>query len=711
MQELYKTIFDLSSEGIAIHNNEIIIEANKAFANIFGYHSVDELTGKAFINIHFPEKSQKQISQKLLKTEARYETEGIRVNGEPVYLECHSKQIHFKGENRRVVVVKDISENKKKLIESEENYKKLFMSAGDAALVFKDNVIIDCNKRAEKLLKAQREQIIGFSPWDTSPKKQPDGSNSAEKALKMIECAKLGVLYEFEWQHVNFNNELLDIEVTLSFLDTEKNIFIATWRDITAYKRAVKTLKVSEEKFSRIFYSSPDSITLTSVKTGQIVDVNKSFEKIFGYSRVEAIGKTTMMLGIWSKLTDRDQMITKLKGKRTIRDMELELCKKFGEIITCLLSGEFIEIEGEQFILAITKDITERKKSESLLIESEERNRMIIDNVPVVIWKTNADGITDFISDNVEWVYGYTPTEIYSNGKKYWLDRIHSDDMRHVEEAFRNLFEENIPFDIEYRIKTKQGDWIWLHDFANIVQEENGIDYALGVFHNITKQKEAQLALKESEQKIFRTMVSSEERERERYAKELHDGLGPLLSTSMIYLHTMLDEKNTETLKEYIERTYGLLKEAVQSIREISNNLSPDILKKFGIIQAVRSFIEKLKLVSKIDFVINSNLEYRLPETLEFTIYRTITELINNTIKYARAKKIDINIQYSEGNLNLSYSDDGVGFDYEKVKEKSRGFGLTNLENRILKLGGQYDYFSAPEKGTNVNIIIQTSCL
>jgi len=711
MQELYKTIFDISSEGIAIYNNGIIIEANKAFANIFGYNSVDELTGKAFFNIHFPEKSQKKISQKLLKTEACYETEGIKVDGEPVYLECHSKQIHFKGEKCRVVVVKDVSENKKKLIESEENYKKLFMSAGDAAIVFKDNIAIDCNKRAEKLLKAQREQIIGLSPWDMSPKKQPDGSNSAEKALKMIESAQLGVSYEFEWQHVDFNNELLDIEITLSFLDTKKNIFISTWRDITDYKRAVKTLKVSEEKFSKIFYSSPDSITLTSVKTGQIVEANKSFEKVFGYTREEAIGKTTVMLGIWSNLTDRDQMIAELKGKRTIRDMELELFKKSGELITCSLSGEIMEVQDERFILAITKDITERKNAESLLIESEERNRMIIDNVPVVIWKTSADGITDFISDNVEWVYGYTPTEIYLNGKKYWLDRIHSDDIQNVEEVFRRLFEENIPFDIEYRIKTKQGDWIWLHDFANIVQEENGVNYALGVFHNITKQKEAQSALKESEQKIFRTMVSSEERERERYAKELHDGLGPLLSTSMIYLHTMLEEKEIETLKEYIDRTYGLLEEAVQSIREISNNLSPDILKKFGTVQAVRSFIEKLKLVSKIDFVINSNLECRLTETLEFTIYRTITELINNSIKYSRAKKIDINIQYNEGNLNLSYSDDGVGFDYEKVKEKGSGFGLTNLENRILKLEGQYNYFSAPGKGTNVNIIIQTSCV
>jgi signal transduction histidine kinase len=173
----------------------------------------------------------------------------------------------------------------------------------------------------------------------------------------------------------------------------------------------------------------------------------------------------------------------------------------------------------------------------------------------------------------------------------------------------------------------------------------------------------------------------------------------------------MKDEKEPEKLTEYIDRTYGMLEEAVQSIREISNNLSPAILSKYGIVEAIQAFIEKLNLVSKIDFTIQSSLKFRFPEIIEFTIYRVIIELINNSIKYAKAQKINININYVIDNIEIQYFDDGQGFEYEKIKMRKLGFGLINLESRIRKLGGKYEYFSSPGKGIKVNIKIQTNYL
>jgi len=209
---------------------------------------------------------------------------------------------------------------------------------------------------------------------------------------------------------------------------------------------------------------------------------------------------------------------------------------------------------------------------------------------------------------------------------------------------------------------------------------------------------------KNMEKKIYTVMVEAEEKERARYAKELHDGLGPLLSTSMIYLNSLKKKETNENLIELIDRTDGLILEAMKSIKEISNNLSPEILRKYGLVQAVRSFIEKLTLVSEIEFEINSNLELRLQAITEFTLYRTLIELINNTLKYARASKIAIVFTEDKNVLNITYSDNGQGFDYDKALGINAGFGLLNLENRIEKIGGKYIYQSEPGKGVNVFI-------
>lgn len=211
---------------------------------------------------------------------------------------------------------------------------------------------------------------------------------------------------------------------------------------------------------------------------------------------------------------------------------------------------------------------------------------------------------------------------------------------------------------------------------------------------------------KNMEKKIYAVMVEAEEKERARYAKELHDGLGPLLSTSIIYLNSLKNKEKDENLIEYIERTDGLIQEAMSSIKEISNNLSPEILRKFGLVQAVRSFIEKLTLVSGVEFEINSNLESRLQAITEFTLYRTLIELINNTLKYSMASKITIAFNEDKSVLNITYSDNGQGFDYNKTLKTSTGFGLLNLENRVKKIGGKYIYQSEAGKGVNVFISV-----
>ena len=133
-------------------------------------------------------------------------------------------------------------------------------------------------------------------------------------------------------------------------------------------------------------------------------------------------------------------------------------------------------------------DITERKRAEEALTASERKYRSLVQNIPDVTWTTDREGRTVFISSNVKGVYGYTAEEIYAGGDT-WLGNIHPDDRARVERAFHELLTQKKRYDIEYRIRRKDGTWIWLHDRSVSSYEQEGQWYADGVFSDVTERK------------------------------------------------------------------------------------------------------------------------------------------------------------------------------------------------------------------------------
>ncbi|NQT72038.1 MAG: PAS domain S-box protein [Chloroflexi bacterium] len=159
--------------------------------------------------------------------------------------------------------------------------------------------------------------------------------------------------------------------------------------------------------------------------------------------------------------------------------------------------------DGElQKIVVNFADITELKQMEETLRESEQKYRSLITNIPDVTWTTNSEGNTVFISPNVEEVYGYSPEEFYRGSDDLWLERIHLDDVDKTKNAYRSLFEKGKGFDVEYRIKRKDGKWIWLHDRSINTYEKDGSFYADGVFFDITERKRAEEALQKAHDEL-----------------------------------------------------------------------------------------------------------------------------------------------------------------------------------------------------------------
>ncbi|MBN2347361.1 MAG: sensor histidine kinase [Bacteroidales bacterium] len=223
------------------------------------------------------------------------------------------------------------------------------------------------------------------------------------------------------------------------------------------------------------------------------------------------------------------------------------------------------------------------------------------------------------------------------------------------------------------------------------------IIYIRKIFRMIKMAEATKLVL---DRKILRTIIRTEENERKRFAKDLHDGLGPLLSNVKMSISALeISEKIPDNL-EVLSNMKILINEAISSIKEISNNLSPHILDNFGLTIALQSFSDKIKKTGLIDIQLITNIHnIRFNYNIEIILYRVICELINNTVKHAHAGNISIQIMKKDKLLNVIYEDDGVGFEIDENIGSTSGMGFSNMISRLNSINGKIVFKNKKNNG------------
>ncbi len=240
------------------------------------------------------------------------------------------------------------------------------------------------------------------------------------------------------------------------------------------------------------------------------------------------------------------------------------------------------------------------------------------------------------------------------------------------------------------------------------------VSFAIGVFmiQRIFKyMKRVEDSRRLTEKMFLNAIIQTEEKERKRFAKDLHDGLGPLLSTVKMSVSSLAQFEHDKASQEIVANTEMVINEAIKSLKEISDNLSPHVLNNFGLLRALRNFTNKINATKAIRIQLKSNLaDERYSNNIEVVLYRVVCELINNTIKHASAKNISIDLQHQEGVLSIDYRDNGKGFNKEKLEELPMmgGMGFSNIYSRINSLKGDIQIESEPKKGTHVYIQVNT---
>jgi signal transduction histidine kinase len=220
-------------------------------------------------------------------------------------------------------------------------------------------------------------------------------------------------------------------------------------------------------------------------------------------------------------------------------------------------------------------------------------------------------------------------------------------------------------------------------------------------------QKQMDELRKANESRVLSAIVRTEENERLNFSKELHDGLGPLLSSVKMAISARGRSEKPENEALIMANAEKLIDESITSLKEISNKLSPHVLNNFGLKKALKSFISKLPIIDGPTINLESNIEdRRFHYNLEVILYRVICELISNSLKHSKARNVYITLMADDIALSLDYLDDGVGFDSEILELSEKGLGFSNIRSRIKSLNGTFDIYTKLNEGVRVNITI-----
>ncbi len=214
---------------------------------------------------------------------------------------------------------------------------------------------------------------------------------------------------------------------------------------------------------------------------------------------------------------------------------------------------------------------------------------------------------------------------------------------------------------------------------------------------------------KQIKKQVLRAILRTEENERKRFAKELHDGLGALLSGIKMYIDLIVEEQiEPEMIPDIMQKAKALIDEAADTAREVANNIKPHILTNFGLIKSIKLLTERFNNTKKIYIDYDaSDYSLSMDSDFELTIYRIVNELINNTVKHANATDIKLNIRNNRNKLILLYSDNGDGFDVDKaLSEETTGNGLKNILSRLETIDGTCEIMSDKNLGLYIRIKI-----
>ncbi|HVO74387.1 MAG TPA: PAS domain S-box protein [Ignavibacteriaceae bacterium] len=714
-----------------------VIYINPAFERITGYKKEDIL-GKNCRMLQGPETSKQTIAEIREAVKNKRECDVIILNykkdGTPFWSDLSISPVKdSSGDVINFIGIKsDISgriDAEEALKRSEEKFRSIVEHLDDGiVLTNEEGIIIEYSARMESILGVPAESIIGKYLWKIPPINDWNDLELLKKEItKSIATNTTNHDNEFALRMPDGSEKI--IMVIPVPIKTKKGFVLShIFRDLTSLRKNEDELK----KLSRAVETSPSGIVLSQMD-GKIVYVNPAVLSLGNYrDKNEFIGKSIFDFTNEAGKSKMAEIIPHISAGK-IWHGEIEVLNSEGEFFPIAFGSTVVTDENNKpkYLIAVYNDISERKKAELALIESETKYRNVVENVKEVIFQTDASGKWVYLNPAWHEITGYTVNE--SLGELF-LNYVHPEDR----EKNLKYFEPIIKREKDYcrhtvRYLKKEEGFRWIEVYARpVLNKQNEVLGTTGTLTDVTERKKAEEEIKSALQKE-RELNDLKSRFISTVSHEFRTPLTSILASNELiqrYFHKWNDEKKLETLKR-IEKSVLYMNEMINDVLTLNKAESGRLEFRpvpMDLVELSKNILEEIKLIAKPEhnfaFDFDKSLSnVRLDEKL---IRNIIINLLSNSVKYSPAGGlINFALARNNGHINITIEDHGIGIPDEDQKRlfqpflrgtnieniPGTGLGLTILERAVNLHKGKISFESQVGKGTKFTITIPDSRL
>ena len=593
-----------------------------------------------------------------------------------------------------------------------ERFRDLVNGSPDGILIVQDLEIAFLNPAAVALLGLIRpDQALGKSPFDFF---LPDRHTAIrERFGRVLRGARVSPSDE---TLVRLDGRVIDVDVTSAAFEHDGRPAIELIvRDITERKRAEAALREREERLTLAFAGAREGVWDWDLTTGAVV-YSPRWKHMLGYADHEIEPNVSA----WEALLHPDDKPRAdalheavLRGQRSYEE-EFRLRHKDGHYITVLTRGLAIRRDQDGEVVRIVGthlDITERKRTESALRESEERLTLAFAGAQEGVWDWNLE--TDAVVYSSRWkeMLGYADHEIEPHVSA-WERLVHPDDRRLADRANASVASGQPTYEAEFRLRHKDGHYVHVLSRGFPVRREPGgpVVRIVGTHFDLTQRKQQDAERARTE--LLTRLVFAQEDERRRIARDMHDEFGEQLTALALRIGTLkkacADRPDLDAQTEALD---AIARRLDQEVDHLVWELRPTALDDLGLRAALTNYVQDWsdRVSIPATFHTSGLLDERLPPEIETTLYRIAQEALNNSAKYSRARRVEVILERRADCVLLVVEDDGIGFDTSEAGEPgSGGFGLRGMRERAGLIGASLEIESAPGQGTTVLLRLAT---
>ena len=512
----FATIFRSSPIGICITTLQegTFLDANPAFLKTENL-KIEDILGRTSLELgywHDPLERQKVV-QHLLETGAIINCEmSHRLKDGTINHSIRSlKRLTLDGRDCIVTMLTDITEHQRTvevLRTSEQRFRALIEHSFDAvALVGHDGKFLYGSPSATRITGRSADEWMGQNAFEQIH--PDDWQHVTDLFAKLLSKPEQAQQTQFRYRHKDGSWIWLGIAATNLLHEPAVQAIVVNYRDVTERQRSVEALRASEERFSKVFRNSPDSIALVNLADGRLIDVNDQFVELTGYSRDEVLGRTSLEFDLWQNVDEREQFLRLAREPDGVRAFAATIRTKSGESRDMQFSSDLIELDGRACAITSGRDVTAQTRAENALHESEARLRLLVQASNVGLWDWNLLTNDAFLSPEWKQQLGYADHEV-ANRYEEWESRLHPEDRDRALTAVGDFRAgRRNDYDIEFRLRHKDGSWRWILTRADILHDSAGRPVRmLGCHVDITERKRAEEALV-TERLLLRTMADN----------------------------------------------------------------------------------------------------------------------------------------------------------------------------------------------------------